>query len=390
MDKQVCNCSNDATDVCNDHSLYLCAQHNKEHECKTIKLKTYINKVNWKEEDLVNSLKAIEFEHGKNKAALLDINKTMVQNLKSIKEDLNKGLDQLISTYEKKIEDVIENNSKCQSEGIKKTINRFNENNDYIKLNHFIDSLSYGKIRKTERDVSKTLSKLMDNDSVYNHIELFLNSVKNQVTSIKEVVGKVSYDDINNASKVKESCYHEIAEIIHKETKCFELKKESAKNEIEKSFIRTMVMKPETKKETETDNKEQMPLRIRHNSFRRGTALIENSLADKIKLMSQNLKKIETESEDESINSSSFENSEEEFEDFESDDDAESDNEEFKEEFNLSKEELKSLLKETIAEVEKEEFYNMEEKPKVTTYLNGLNKRLEEVLQRLILNFNKL
>ena len=91
MDKQVCNCSNDATDVCNDHSLYLCAQHNKEHECKTIKLKTYINKVNWKEEDLVNSLKAIEFEHGKNKAALLDINKTMVQNLKSIKEDLNKG-----------------------------------------------------------------------------------------------------------------------------------------------------------------------------------------------------------------------------------------------------------------------------------------------------------
>lgn len=390
MDKQVCNCSNDATDVCNDHSLYLCAQHNKEHECKTIKLKTYINKVNWKEEDLVNSLKAIEFEHGKNKAALLDINKTMVQNLKSIKEDLNKGLDQLISTYEKKIEDVIENNSKCQSEGIKKTINRFNENNDYIKLNHFIDSLSYGKIRKTERDVSKTLSKLMDNDSVYNHIELFLNSVKNQVTSIKEVVGKVSYDDINNASKVKESCYHEIAEIIHKETKCFELKKESAKNEIEKSFIRTMVMKPETKKETETDNKEQMPLRIRHNSFRRGTALIENSLADKIKLMSQNLKKIETESEDESINSSSFENSEEEFEDFESDDDAESDNEEFKEEFNLSKEELKSLLKETIAEVEKEEFYNMEEKPKVTTYLNGLNKRLEEVLQKLILNFNKL
>ena len=390
MDKQVCNCSNDATDVCNDHSLYLCAQHNKEHECKTIKLKTYINKVNWKEEDLVNSLKAIEFEHGKNKTALLDINKTMVQNLKSIKEDLNKGLDQLISTYEKKIEDVIENNSKCQSEGIKKTINRFNENNDYIKLNHFIDSLSYGKIRKTERDVSKTLSKLMDNDSVYNHIELFLNSVKNQVTSIKEVVGKVSYDDINNASKVKESCYHEIAEIIHKETKCFELKKESAKNEIEKSFIRTMVMKPETKKETETDNKEQTPLRIRHNSFRRGTALIENSLADKIKLMSQNLKKIETESEDESINSSSFENSEEEFEDFESDDDAESDNEEFKEEFNLSKEELKSLLKETIAEVEKEEFYNMEEKPKVTTYLNGLNKRLEEVLQRLILNFNKL
>lgn len=390
MNIRNCKCNQEATHACLKHHVYFCSADAEDHPCKTIELEPLINNLETKKTDVLNSFKVLSFENKKNKEELLRANKTMVQTLQKVKEEINTGIDRLLCTYDGKIKELVESMILDKTIGIEKEINRLSNDGDVISLNSFLNTVVYSKIRQEDNQTNKELKRFLDKDSLYNDLETYLNSLRNQVEGIQSVIKEFHIDNLENASKARENCYSEMSLIIHREISFFKRHtKTEDKIECDKDVIKTTVLK----KIPEESPRPKSKSFTRFSFHRLGTKIVENSLDERLKNMEKKLNDKDAfsdsglGSDDEmSINSSSFEDSDKESFDSLSDEEDKG----FKKDFENSKGSFKNLLSKTIINIDQKDFFSVDGKKKVTDFLERFNKDCEDVTTELLLNFNKL
>lgn len=399
MIKNTCSCNSKASYVCLENNLYLCEKCQKNQKGKSTHLDSFVKKTVWKKRDLQKSLKALKFEKKKNIEELMLVHNNMLRDLKKLKSSINDNLENMISIYDKKIKGIIDKEVNNNIKNLESKLNNMEKHNQFIKLSKFIDKMPYGKIRKDERQKIRKINSVINTDSVFNDLTEYLKVLDKQTNNITKGIDEITYKCIEDSPAARQASHSLITTALCKEAKYFKRKEEG--QTMKEVLINSEVLKKDNKDSMEkTDDIPRRPI-VRHNSVRRGTELIEGTLALKLKQMGEkmvSMKEVDggiIEESDESefdsesdMSMGSFENDEGEMEEFSSDEEDISD--EIKEKFKESKEKFFKLVKKTVEDIGKEEFYDIKDKGKVNNYVKDFIADSDKESKILLLNFNRL
>ena len=400
MEKLICKCHKEAEFVCQEHAHYLCKTCKATQGCKTMRLEAFSKKVVLKKKDLQNSLKALKFETKKNVEELMQVHNEMMNNLRKLRTQINSNLDDLINAYNKKIKKIIDTEINNNIPNLEKKMINMISDKYYLELNKYIDENPYGRIRKDEREKIRDINKMINTDSVYNDIFEYLKVVEKQTNTIAKGVKDIQFKQISDAEAAKQSCVELITQTLAKETKFFKIKANEDMGE-KKGFDMIVTAIPKTEsvqKIEETDQTNNTMFVPRHNSVRRGTELIDGTLALKLRQMGEKMfstKEIKEEDESDSsgteleeLSIGTFEDSQDQMSGLSSDE--EDRGKEFKDQFEESKGKFLKIINKTQKDISKHDFFNPNDKGKVNSYIKNFLEDSDKESKILLLNFNKI
>ena len=399
MEKKICECSKNANLLCPAHKLYFCELCAKKHPCKKIKVQAYLKQIRLKKVDIVHSMKALKHETNKNTSKLLIIHKEMVAGLTELKKQIGAGINGLINNYNKKIEKLIEIEMHKGIDEIESTINSHEKSRDWVDLKNYLDTLIYGKIRKSERIKFHNFENLLNTENYYNELYEFILSLKNQVTKVSIGVKENPLKTLDDLDEARDYGYNLISDSIKEEVTRF-FKAPTLLYQVDKGKEEkgTLGREKRISKSSSSIRRNSADFRAsrlqKQQNYDRGTDLVENTFADRIRNRKETVLdsvEVKTNNDQDRISLNSFS--------IESDDLPgpnifgvidDSHFKQIRQDYEGAKRQLKSLLERTADDIDKPGFFNFEGKKNVNKYMTGLIEELGHVTKDLLVSFNKL
>ena len=433
MERIACPCYMNAKEVCLTHGMYLCPNCALSHGCPTVDLQTFVKDVHLKQVQLLDLFKILGFDTKRNQINMTKVVLDRITVLKQHKESINEKIDAVIAVCEQKLKELADVQVQSGYEPTVLKLIDLKQDRKHIELDQELKKIDYLKAKNEEKDrIALFIGKLKD-EPLTNELDEFFFTIERQLDRIKLILNPLAIKNWNEMEASTNHLHNKMTIAIYDELGFFPMPHPEDLKFKENNLEETIVINkhpwkkageyapPSPRKQSvfrrESDNLiEDSTFSIKHISMTRsmykGEAKTPKTYKksgfanNEISISDSGSDAFESEKGEEdlsggllklhnmnnvSINTNSFENSEDEFSDFLSDgEEDEEKNDNIHKEFMQSKCQFKRLLKNTMDDMEEENFFDVNEKVKVTEFIRRFGDAAENLTKKLLLNFNKL
>ena len=401
MENVLCSCLQRADQICITHKTYFCAQHAKNHKCKTTSLFSFIKQTRNKKKELLYHLRSLSAEMGSSTHDLLLTNKDIVDSIKKLKESANANLDSIISHYSTKVDNLINLEVHNREKEIKEKLHHFDRDLKFIELDDYLSSVKYGKIRKQQRFKVEKLKELLSIDSIYSNLFHYINIIERQSAGILRGMSQVRFNSLLTLENDQTQDFNNFSKTIGRHTKFFQTT-ESPKEE---SLVEIQTINPVKEFTGKLDSsviekelKKLGTINFDRSHLKNSSVILDKEVAFRFHLSrlspssKHTLPRLVTSIlKDNNI----FKKSLLQLEEIEIEESIVENG------VSLKKEEIEVMLKEavdnfrelllqTARHIEKAEFFNTNSKPTVNDYFIDYQQNQSELVKDILVNFNKL
>ena len=201
-----CRCKKKATHICIRHLVYICESEKVKHDCEVITLSDFTNKIRKEKVNLVKKLGQLKQESMQNRQDLLCINKEQILWLKKLGELVKSKIDNTVDYYNKMNEALIAAKTVQRVSDIENRLNHWENSQSFISLYKFLKTMSFGKLRKQERDIYGKCKENIKNSNLKKEIEILLKqfhkTLNFSLITLNEIK-KTHNDQFNNKQSRK-------------------------------------------------------------------------------------------------------------------------------------------------------------------------------------------
>lgn len=410
--KVKCQCKKLSTLFCLDHKKFICDAEKNKHKCKLESTKEYVTRIRSKKAQILNSFISLNRDNNKNFDKFKLVKDKNIKTLHELKNGVVKLFDEIISVYSNKLDMLMDYEFKKRIKEVEEQLHSLESADKYPEIESLIEKNKFATQKARNKEIASNYEDLFETQSLNSDIQESLKIVKTRFSGLVKYLKNLSFDNSDNFRELNKETAAFLSTMFMEENKF-------ATKEKRKPIIMDSVVEENEEEEFDmaytTSDRELVTNTllidtqvggtfIDNNSNRRGSDLIQTTLFQKNSIMETIEDNNNSSVGDMSLDfDASFDIVDEEEEmmqnEFITEDEIEIDEDvgmenthqqEIQNKYIKSKEKLNRLLDRVLYDINCPGFFDKQHKSDLNSYVKKFNETQSNIIQELLVNFNKL